>query len=202
MSHLRPALVLLAAVHGPDGSRLSLCRHRASDRLLFPAQADGSLVVAGWPDRRLRPDRAGVHVRPLSLAAALGHERAPDPADPTKTVDAPYNAAASTGSNLGPTSREAGRSPDGRPPRPGARPAWRSPSPATPSRRPAAASTRTSRRPMRWRRSPASPRPGIFPRRRSASDRDLDRRTRTFGIFGEPRVNVLRVNRALDRLGS
>jgi K+-transporting ATPase ATPase C chain len=30
----------------------------------------------------------------------------PDPADPTKTVDAPYNAANSAGSNLGPTSKK------------------------------------------------------------------------------------------------
>lgn len=31
---------------------------------------------------------------------------APDPADATKTVDAPYNAANSSGSNLGPTSKK------------------------------------------------------------------------------------------------
>jgi K+-transporting ATPase ATPase C chain len=30
----------------------------------------------------------------------------PDPADPSKTVDAPYNAANSMGSNLGPTSKK------------------------------------------------------------------------------------------------
>jgi K+-transporting ATPase ATPase C chain len=30
---------------------------------------------------------------------------APDPKDPSKTVDAPYNAANSSGSNLGPTSK-------------------------------------------------------------------------------------------------
>jgi K+-transporting ATPase ATPase C chain len=30
---------------------------------------------------------------------------APDPKDPTKTVDAPYNASNSMGSNLGPTSK-------------------------------------------------------------------------------------------------
>ena len=30
---------------------------------------------------------------------------APDPKDPTKTVDSPYNAANTGGSNLGPTSK-------------------------------------------------------------------------------------------------
>jgi potassium-transporting ATPase KdpC subunit len=35
------------------------------------------------------------HPRPSATSA-------PDPADPSKTVDTPYNAAASTGSNLGP----------------------------------------------------------------------------------------------------
>ena len=72
-------------------------------QLVFPAQANGSLVVqdgrvvgseligqAFTSDRYLWP-------RPSATSAV-------DPADPTKTVDAPYNAAASTGSNLGPTS--------------------------------------------------------------------------------------------------
>ena len=39
------------------------------------------------------------HGRPSATSA-------PDPADPTKTVDAPYNAANSAGSNLGPTSKK------------------------------------------------------------------------------------------------
>ena len=47
-------------------------------------------------------------------AAPVGDDR-PDPADSSKTIDAPYNAAASTGSNLGPITsklhrpREGGR---------------------------------------------------------------------------------------------
>jgi K+-transporting ATPase ATPase C chain len=39
------------------------------------------------------------HGRPSATSA-------PDPADATKTVDAPYNAANSSGSNLGPTSQK------------------------------------------------------------------------------------------------
>ena len=39
------------------------------------------------------------HSRPSATSA-------PDPNDPTKTVDAPYNAANSSGSNLGPTSQK------------------------------------------------------------------------------------------------
>ena len=39
---------------------------------------------------------------------------APDPKDPTKTVDAPYNAANSMGSNLGPDQQGADRPRQGR----------------------------------------------------------------------------------------
>ncbi len=39
------------------------------------------------------------HPRPSATAG-------PDPADPSKSVDAPYNAAASTGSNLGPITKK------------------------------------------------------------------------------------------------
>jgi K+-transporting ATPase ATPase C chain len=73
-------------------------------QVIFPYEANGSLVVAdgkvvgsaviGQP---FTEDRY-FHGR---LSATVG----PDPKDPSKTVDTPYNAANSSGSNLGPTSK-------------------------------------------------------------------------------------------------
>lgn len=73
--------------------------------LLFPAQSAGSLIapsgkavgsaVIGQDFKR--PDY--FHPRP---SATLG----PDPAAPDKSIDQPYNAASSGASNLGPTSKK------------------------------------------------------------------------------------------------
>jgi K+-transporting ATPase ATPase C chain len=71
---------------------------------IFPAQAQGSLIerdgkVVGSAliGQEFKDDKY-FHGR---LSATL----APDPNDSTKTVSAPYNAANSGGSNLGPTSK-------------------------------------------------------------------------------------------------
>jgi K+-transporting ATPase ATPase C chain len=73
-------------------------------QVLFPTQAQGSLIVQdgkvvgssliGQPFN----DAKYFHGRPSATTA-------PDPQDSSKTVDAPYNAANSGGSNLGPTSK-------------------------------------------------------------------------------------------------
>ncbi len=74
-------------------------------QLLLPGQANGSLLRS--PDgmvigsQLIGQDWHGpqwFHGRPSATVAL-------DPLDPTKTIAAPYNAAASGGSNLGPTSR-------------------------------------------------------------------------------------------------
>jgi K+-transporting ATPase ATPase C chain len=71
---------------------------------IFPKQAQGSLVerdgkVIGSAliGQQFKDDKY-FHGRPSATTA-------PDPADSTKTVPAPYNAANSGGSNLGPTSK-------------------------------------------------------------------------------------------------
>ena len=71
---------------------------------LFPHQASGSLIekdgkVVGSAliGQEWKEDKY-FHGRPSATLA-------PDPADSTKTVSAPYNAANSGGSNLGPTSK-------------------------------------------------------------------------------------------------
>jgi K+-transporting ATPase ATPase C chain len=73
-------------------------------QVLFPYQANGSLVVAD-----------GKVVGSAVIGQPFAEERyfqgrpsatvGPDPKDPSKTVDTPYNAANSSGSNLGPTSK-------------------------------------------------------------------------------------------------
>lgn len=71
---------------------------------IFPYQANGSLIEQNG--RTIGSELIGqnftadkyFHGRPSAT-------NAPDPKDPTKSVDAPYNAANSSGSNLGPTSK-------------------------------------------------------------------------------------------------
>jgi potassium-transporting ATPase KdpC subunit len=72
--------------------------------VIFPKQAQGSLIekdgkVIGSAliGQEWKEDKY-FHGRPSATLA-------PDPADSTKTVPAPYNAANSGGSNLGPTSK-------------------------------------------------------------------------------------------------
>jgi potassium-transporting ATPase KdpC subunit len=72
--------------------------------VIFPKQAEGSLiekdgkVVGSALIGQEFKDAKYFHGRPSATSA-------PDPADATKTVPAPYNAANSSGSNLGPTSK-------------------------------------------------------------------------------------------------
>ena len=56
-----------------------------------------------WRHHRLAPDRASVERPAVDSWPPLGTTH--DPNDAAKTVPAPYNAASSTGSNLGPTSK-------------------------------------------------------------------------------------------------
>lgn len=74
-------------------------------QMLFPSQANGSLLSGddGKPigSSLIGQDWSGdqwFHGRPSAITDA-------DPQDPAKTVAAPYNAASSGGSNLGPISK-------------------------------------------------------------------------------------------------
>jgi K+-transporting ATPase ATPase C chain len=71
---------------------------------VFPYQAGGSMIERGGKiigseliGQNFTADKY-FHGRPSATSA-------PDPKDPSKSVDAPYNAANSSGSNLGPTSK-------------------------------------------------------------------------------------------------
>jgi K+-transporting ATPase ATPase C chain len=100
---IRPAIVLLVALTLITGLAYPLAMTGIAG-VLFPNQAQGSLIerdgkVVGSAliGQEFKDDKY-FHGR-------LSATTAPDPADSTKTVPAPYNAANSGGSNLGPTSK-------------------------------------------------------------------------------------------------
>jgi K+-transporting ATPase ATPase C chain len=103
LREIRPAIVLILAFTLITGVAYPFVI-TAIAQLAFPYQALGSLVardgkIAGSAliGQEFTTDRY-FHGRPSATVA-------PDPNDPTKTIPAPYNAANSGGSNLGPTSK-------------------------------------------------------------------------------------------------
>ena len=103
LKEIRPAILILVALTLITGLAYPLAM-TAIAGVLFPKQAQGSLVerdgkVVGSAliGQEFKDDKY-FHARPSATTA-------PDPADATKTVPAPYNAANSGGSNLGPTSK-------------------------------------------------------------------------------------------------
>jgi K+-transporting ATPase ATPase C chain len=103
LREIRPAIVFIVALTLITGLGYPLAMTGIAG-LLFPDQAAGSLI-----------ERDGKVVGSALIGQAFAgdgyfHGRpsattAPDPADSTKTVPAPYNAANSGGSNLGPTNK-------------------------------------------------------------------------------------------------
>ena len=103
LREIRPAIVLLLALTLITGLAYPLAM-TAIAGVIFPKQAQGSLIekdgkVVGSAliGQEFKDDKY-FHGRPSATTA-------PDPNDSTKTVPAPYNAANSGGSNLGPTSK-------------------------------------------------------------------------------------------------
>jgi K+-transporting ATPase ATPase C chain len=103
LKEIRPAVILLVVLTLITGLAYPLAM-TAIAGAIFPRQAQGSLVekdgkVVGSAliGQEFKDDKY-FHGRPSATTA-------PDPADSTKTVPAPYNAANSGGSNLGPTSK-------------------------------------------------------------------------------------------------
>lgn len=104
LAHLRPAIVMIVLFSVLTGLAYPLAITGIA-QVALKAPADGSLltrdgVVVGSAliGQNFTSDRY-FHGRPSATSAA-------DPNDSSKTVDAPYNAANSVGSNLGPTSQK------------------------------------------------------------------------------------------------
>ena len=100
---IRPAILVLVVLTLITGLAYPLAMTGIAG-VLFPRQAQGSLIekdgkVIGSAliGQEFKEDKY-FHGRPSATLA-------PDPADSSKTVSAPYNAANSGGSNLGPTSK-------------------------------------------------------------------------------------------------
>jgi K+-transporting ATPase ATPase C chain len=103
LKEIRPAIVLVVALTLITGLVYPLAITGIAG-IAFPSQAKGSLIEQGGSvvgstliGQTFTSDKY-FHGRPSATVA-------PDPADATKTVPAPYNAANSGGSNLGPTNK-------------------------------------------------------------------------------------------------
>jgi K+-transporting ATPase ATPase C chain len=103
LQHIRPAVVLivlmtlLTGVIYPfaiTGFAMVVFPHRAGGSMIT---RDGTVIGSALIGQNFTSDKY-FHSRPSAT-------NTPDPKDPTKNVDAPYNAANSSGSNLGPTSQ-------------------------------------------------------------------------------------------------
>src|SRR5580658_5172603 len=103
LREIRPAIIILVALTLITGLAYPLAMTGVAGAI-FPKQAQGSLIerdgkVVGSAliGQEFKDDKY-FHGRPSATTT-------PDPADSSKTVGAPYNAANSGASNLGPTSK-------------------------------------------------------------------------------------------------
>jgi K+-transporting ATPase ATPase C chain len=103
LREIRPAIVVLLALTLITGLVYPLAMTGIAE-VIFPRQAQGSLierdgkVVGSELVGQLFTSDKYFHGRPSATTA-------PDPKDATKTIPAPYNAANSGGSNLGPSNK-------------------------------------------------------------------------------------------------
>ena len=199
LREIRPAIVVLVALTLMTGLVYPLAMTGIA-QVIFPYRAQGSLIerdgkVVGSEliGQQFSSDKY-FHGRPSATTA-------PDPADPNKTVAAPYNAANSGGSNLGPSNKALIDRVQGDIDK------LKQENPSAPV--PADLVT-TSASGLDPEISPAA---AYFQVPRVAKARNLaeDRlrqlvsdhiEGRFLGLLGEPRVNVLLLNLALDRLSA
>lgn len=190
---LRPALVLLGLFTALTGLAYPLAVTGIA-QLAFPSAANGSPVIVGGRvvgsvliGQSFSSERY-FHGRPSATTGA-------DPADPAKSVEDPYNAASSTGSNLAPSSAVLAEAVKARVAALGGGPVpadlvTASASGLDPDISPAAAALQVAR----VAKARGLPEDEV----RALVDRSI--LGRGFGVLGEPRVNVLALNLALDDL--
>jgi potassium-transporting ATPase KdpC subunit len=199
LKEIRPALVLVIGLTIITGFIYPLVITGIAGAI-FPYQAQGSLIekdgkVIGSEliGQEFTSDKY-FHGRP---SATLG----PDPNDPSKTISVPYNAVNSMGSNLGPTNKalidrvkgDVGT--------------LKAENPSAQVPIDLVTTSGSGLDPD------ISPEAAYFQVPRIAEARNLSENTlqalvaehiegRTLGLFGEPRVNVLELNLALDKAGT
>jgi K+-transporting ATPase ATPase C chain len=199
LKEIRPAIVFIVGLTIITGLIYPLAMTGIAEAI-FPYQAQGSLiekdgkVIGSALIGQVFADDKYFHGRPSAT-------NAPDPKDSTKTIDAPYNAANSMGSNLGPTSKALAErlkadveklkaeNPSGPVP---VDLVTTSASGLDPDISPEAAFFQIPR---------IAKVRGLPPARvRTLVESQIE--GRTFRLLGEPRVNVLNLNLALDDLRS
>jgi K+-transporting ATPase ATPase C chain len=199
LKEIRPAIVFIIALGLITGLAYPLAVTGIAEAI-FPAQSQGSLiekdgkVIGSALIGQLFKEDKYFHGRPSAT-------NTPDPKDSTKTVDAPYNAASSLGSNLGPTSKALADRVKADVEK------LKQENPSAPVPVDLVTTSGSGLDPD------ISPEAALFQVPRVAKARGLPEgrvralvgsRTegRTLGLLGEPRVNVLNLNLALDALKS
>jgi len=199
LKEIRPAIVMMVCFTFLTGLAYPLAMTGIA-QLLFPHQANGSLIVKDGKAigsellGQTFADARYFHGRPSATSDT-------DPNDATKTVPAPYNAANSSGSNAGPTSKSLIERVQGDADKLKAE----NPSTAVP-----VDLVTTSASGLDPHITPAAaffqvPRVAKARGLPEAKVRDLVTQHvegRFLGLLGEPRVNVLQLNMALDTLKS
>jgi potassium-transporting ATPase KdpC subunit len=196
LRQIRPAIVLIVLMTVLTGLAYPLAITGVA-QLLFPHQAAGSLiekdgkVIGSELIGQNFADPKYFHGRPSATTDT-------DPNDSAKTVPAPYNAGNSGGSNAGPTSKALIERVQGDADK--LKPENKAPIPVDlvttsasgldPDITPAAAEFQIPR---------VAKARNLSERRVRALVADVSR-DRVLGILGEPRVNVLKLNLALDAL--
>jgi K+-transporting ATPase ATPase C chain len=199
LKEIRPALVLLVALTIITGLVYPLAITGIA-QVAFPAAANGSLITrdgkvigSALIGQAFTSDRY-FHGRPSATVAS-------DPNDSSKTVPAPYNAVNSGGANLGPTSKALADRLKQDTDR------LRAENPSAPVPVDLVTTSASGLDPD------ISPQAALFQVPRVARARGLPEarireliasrtQERLVGLLGEPRVNVLNLNIALDRLRS
>ncbi len=199
LREIRPAIVVLVALTLITGLAYPLAMTGIAE-VLFPRQAQGSLieqdgkVVGSALIGQVFESDKYFHGRPSATTA-------PDPNDSTKTVPAPYNAANSGGSNLGPSNKALIDRVQGDADK------LKQENPSMPVPQDLVTTSASGLDPH------ISPDAALFQVPRIAKVRNLpeDRvrqlvadktEGRLLGLLGEPRVNVLQLNLALDHLAA
>ena len=197
LREIRPAIVVLLALTLITGLLYPLVMTGIAE-VIFPHRAQGSLIerdgkiVGSALIGQEFTSGKYFHGRPSATTA-------PDPRDPAKTIAAPYNAANSGGSNLGPSNKaliDRVRTDLDR---------LKEENPAAEVPADLVTTSASGLDPD------ISPEAALFQVPRIAKVRNLpedqirqlvadNTNLRFLGLFGEPRVNVLLLNLALDRL--